>query len=99
MWNFKRAGVIGWLVGISALTCLAIWSGIDAIGQAIVGVGWGILLIVAARAATIAAAGAGWWLIFPPPAPVSLGTCVLLRFVRAAANDLLPLSQVGGDFI
>ena len=52
-----------------------------------------------ARVVAVAGAGVGWWLLFPRELRPSLWLCVLLRFVREAANALLPLAQIGGDFI
>ena len=40
----KQAGVAAWLVGIAALVALTLWCGVDAVGQAIASIGWGILL-------------------------------------------------------
>ena len=56
-------------------------------------------VVVLARAIALAVAGVGWWLLFPSKMRPQLRTCVLLRFVREATNVLLPLAQVGGDFI
>src|SRR5215467_13934274 len=95
----KQAGVVAWLGGIAALIGLATWSGLGAVGQAVSSVGWGILLVVLARAVALVVAGAGWWLLFPSKLRPQLRTCVVLRFVREAANVLLPLAQVGGDLI
>src|SRR5262249_19991057 len=81
------------------LIAVTVWSGLADVGQALAGIGWGILLVVLVRAAAIAIAGAGWWLLFPPSLHPRLRTCVQLRFVREAANVLLPMAQVGGDII
>ena len=51
------------------------------------------------RIGAVAAAGGGWWLLFPREQQPSLWLCVGLRFVREGANALLPLAQIGGDFI
>ena len=67
--------------------------------QAIVSAGWAALLVVLARIVAVGYAGAGWWLLFPREQRPSLWTCVLLRYVREGANALLPLAQIGGDFI
>ena len=95
----KQAGVFAWLIGIAALVGLTIWSGVDAVGHALSSVGWGILLVVLARVVTVSVAGVGWWFLFPSKARPPLRTCVLLRFVREAANTMLPMAQVGGDVI
>jgi putative membrane protein len=95
----KQAGLVAWLIGISAIIGLTIWSGLDAVAHAVVSVGWGILLVVLARTVTVSVAGVGWWLLFPSKMRPAVGTCVLLRFVREATNALLPMAQVGGDII
>ena len=95
----KQAGMVAWLIGISAIIGLIIWSGLDAVAHAVVSVGWGILLVVLARTVTVSVAGVGWWLLFPPKLRPPVRTCVLLRFVREATNALLPMAQVGGDLI
>src|SRR5262249_34348903 len=78
---------------------LVIWSGIGPIAYAIASVGWGILLVLAVRLVTVSIAGVGWQLLFPAQNHPGPGTCVLVRFIREAANALLPLMQVGGELI
>jgi putative membrane protein len=95
----KHAGVIAWLIGIAVVVGLVIWSGIDSIAHAIASVGWGILAVVLVRVTTVSVAGAGWQLLLPSYEHPGLAACVLIRFVREAANALLPLMQVGGDLI
>ncbi|HEY6705101.1 MAG TPA: flippase-like domain-containing protein [Xanthobacteraceae bacterium] len=94
-----QAGLIAWLTGIAAVSAVMIWSGLDAVAHAVASVGWGIALVVVVRAATVSIAGVGWWLLFPAKARPQLGTCVVVRFIREAANVLLPMAQVGGDLI
>jgi putative membrane protein len=94
-----QAGLIAWLTGIAAVSAVALWSGLEAVAHAVASVGWGIALVVIVRAVTVSVAGVGWWLIFPAKARPRVGTCVILRFIREAANVLLPMAQVGGDLI
>jgi putative membrane protein len=95
----RQATLIIWFVGMSALIGLTVWSGADLVGGAIVSAGWATALVVVARIVAVAGAGAGWWLLFPRELRPSVSACVLLRFVREATNALLPLAQIGGDFI
>ena len=95
----KHAGVIAWLIGIAVVIGLVIWSGIDSIAHAVASVGWGILAVLMVRVVTVTVAGAGWQLLFPAHNHPRLGACVLVRFIREAANALLPLMQVGGDLL
>jgi putative membrane protein len=105
MGALKYVGVGVWSVGIAACIALAVWSGLDDIGQAVASVGWwGVAGVALTRTATVAIAGAGWWRLFPAAAPgdgnpLRLRIAVLLRFIREAVNSLLPLTQVGGDII
>jgi putative membrane protein len=97
-WTVRQAGAT-WSIGIAACIGLTIWSGPDAVGQAVANVGWGIPLVVAIRAITVSMSGLGWWLVFPLHMHPRLATCTLLSLVREAGNNLLPLGQVGGDLI
>src|SRR5437899_1115178 len=87
----KQAGVVAWLTGIAVAIGLVVWSGIDSVAHAVASAGWGIALVVLVRVVTVSVAGAGWWLLFPAAKRPDLRTCVLLRFIREAANVLLPL--------
>jgi len=95
----RQATLIVWFAGMSVLIGLTIWYGADHVGEAIVSAGWAALLVVVVRAAAVAIAGAGWWLLFPADVRPSVLLCMGLRFVREGANALLPLAQIGGDFI
>src|SRR5215207_2997311 len=95
----RQATLILWFTGILELVGLTVWYGATHVGQAIVSAGWAALLVVVVRAAAVAAAGAGWWLLFPAEVRPSVWICMGLRFVREGANALLPLAQIGGDFI
>lgn len=95
----KQTTLIIWFVGMAVLVGLTVWYGADHVGEAIVSTGWAAVLVVIARLIALAGAGAGWWLLFPRDQQPSVLTCILLRLVREGANALLPLAQIGGDFI
>ena len=95
----KQATLIVWFVGMSVLIGLTLWYGADHVGAAMVSAGWAAVAVVIARIAAVAIAGGGWWLLFPRRQRPSVWLCVGLRFVREGANALLPLAQIGGDFI
>jgi putative membrane protein len=99
MLSGKQATLIVWFVGMAVLVGLTVWYGADQVGHAIINAGWAVVLVVLARILAVAGAGAGWWLLFPREQRPTIWTCVSLRFVREAANALLPLAQIGGDFI
>jgi putative membrane protein len=91
--------LVVWFIGMSVLIGLTLWYGADHVGAAMVSTGWAAVAVVVARIAAVAIAGGGWWLLFPHEGRPSLTLCVGFRFVREGANALLPLAQIGGDFI
>ena len=95
----SQASLIVWFVGLSVLIGLTVWHGADHVGGAMVRAGWASILVVLARGVAVAMAGAGWWLLFPREQRPSISLCIGIRFVREGANALLPLAQIGGDFI
>ena len=99
MLSGRQATLIVWFVGMAVLVGLTVWYGADHVGQAVMSTGWAVVLVVIARVVALAGAGAGWWLLFTDEQRPSMLTCLLLRLVREAANALLPLAQIGGDFI
>jgi putative membrane protein len=99
MLSGKKAALIVWLIGMSVLIGLVAWNGADHVGSAMVSAGWASVLVVLVRIGSVGIAGGGWWLLFSPAQRPSLWLCVGLRFVREGANALLPLAQIGGDFI
>ena len=99
MLSGKQTTLIVWLIGMSVLIALTVWYGADHVGQAMVSAGWATVLVVLARIAAVAIAGGGWWLLFAPDQRPSIQACVGIRFIREGANALLPLAQIGGDFI
>ncbi|MBV8511647.1 MAG: flippase-like domain-containing protein [Xanthobacteraceae bacterium] len=99
MGAFKHVGIVSWCIAIAVCIGLSLWSGIDAIGDAIASAGWGLPFVVLTRAVTVAISGVGWWLLYPTPQRVRARVAVLIRFVREAVNALMPLTQVGGDVI
>ena len=95
----RQATLIVWFIGMSVLIGLTVWHGADHVGTAMLSAGWASVLVVIARLVAVAIAGAGWWLLFPREQRPSVWLCIGLRFVREGANALLPLAQIGGDFI
>src|SRR5262249_12217397 len=95
----RQATLIVWFAGMLVLVGFTIWYGADHVGEAIVSAGWAAMLVVLVRGSAVAIAGGGWWLLFPADTRPSVWLCMGLRFVREGANALLPLAQIGGDFI
>lgn len=95
----KRLTTLALIAGLCTVVGLFLSSGLEDVAAAVVSAGWGALVVVIARAAAVAWAGLGWFVIFPKAGRPSLLDCVTLRFVREGINTLLPVAQVGGDFV
>lgn len=99
METIKKTGLITMLVGVAVVVGATAWSGWRSVADAVSSVGIGILVVIIIRATTIAVAGLGWQLLFPRNLRPPAWRCVLLRFVREGANNLLPFARVGGDLV
>ncbi|QIJ75971.1 flippase-like domain-containing protein [Methylobacterium sp. NI91] len=95
----KRLTTLASIVGLGTALALFLSSGVSDVTAAVVSAGWGTLAVVLARFAAVAWAGFGWHTVFPRGAGPTLRDCISLRFVREGINTLLPVAQVGGDFI
>ena len=95
----KRFAILSGVVGFSLLGCLIVYSGWSEVAQAVASAGWVTALIVLVRAVAITGAGLGWWILFPTGRGLSARVTILLRFVREAVNQLLPVGQIGGDVV
>lgn len=95
----KRLTTLALIAGLCTVVGLFLSSGLEDVAAAVVSAGWGALVVVIARAAAVAWAGLGWFVIFPKDGRPSLLDCVILRYVREGINTLLPVAQVGGDFV
>ena len=87
------------LFGLSLVVALIAWSGFDPVLDAVTAVGWGAVLVALVRCGETSAAGVAWWFLLPGAAPRLLRITVLLRWLRESINCLLPVAQVGGEFI
>jgi len=95
----KRLTILALIIGACLAIALIASSGVREVGEAAASVGWGIGPVVIARALAVEMAGMGWALLFPAGVRPRLRVCVLVRYVREGINTLLPLTQVGGEFI
>lgn len=97
--TIKKTGVVALIVGIAVVIGLTAWSGWRLVLDAVAGVGFGIFFVILVRCMTVGIAGLGWQLLFPHGVRPPALRCVVLRFVREGANNLLPFGQVGGDVV
>lgn len=95
----KRLTILTFLFGLFLASLLIAYSGAGDVLDAVADAGWAALLVVLARALAIAADGIAWRFLFPPDERPRMWLGMFLRWIREAANQLLPVAQVGGDFI
>ena len=63
-----------------------------------VGVG-GLFAIIGVHLLQVVASGHAWWLVQSTSTPVNRWPCYWLRLIREGINNLLPITQVGGEVV
>src|SRR6202162_3642711 len=97
----KFGAIIGGFVGL----CLSAWLlesyGVTRILDLLHHAGWlGILAVVAFHLVQILFSALGWRVIAGPTVPrPALLAYAMLRWIREAVNNLLPLAQIGGELV
>jgi putative membrane protein len=90
---------LGIVVGLAVATALVVMNDGAAIFRALVGAGWGVLAVIAVHPWQTLFSGLAWRDLMPrQPAPGWLRFAVL-RWIREAANGLLPVAQIGGELV
>lgn len=96
----KRAALLAFVAGAAGLAVLIVHAGAGAVGQALVTLGFGGLVILALlHGPVIVLLGLGWWSIGRDSLCAAPWKFVWARLVRDAAADVLPFSQIGGFVI
>jgi putative membrane protein len=78
---------------------LVLMSGAREIGQAIIGAGWGIVAVIALHFPQMACSGQAWRSVVLSSAVPTPTAFFGLRWIREAVNALLPVAQIGGEFV
>jgi putative membrane protein len=87
------------VLGLATSIALVGFYGFAEIGLAIASAGWGILAVVAFHFLQIGFSAEAWRTVLPPSSAPGLRTMFRLRWIREAVNALLPLAQIGGEFV
>ncbi len=86
-----------WLLGLGLIVALVLAQDTAKIGAALAAAGWSAAALGVAYLGTLVADALGWRaLLRRPPALASL---VVKRWISTSINCLLPVGQVGGDFV
>ncbi|MDB5670513.1 MAG: hypothetical protein JWO25_1472 [Alphaproteobacteria bacterium] len=94
----KRSAIFGTVVGLALAVSLLLRNDLRGIGETLLGVGWGILLIAALHLPQTLFAVLGWRVLLEEPRP-RLWSVYGIRWVRDSINTLLPVAKLGGDVV
>ncbi len=89
----------GWLVGIGLITALIAYNGVDDIVAALNSVGVGALAFGLVHVGTIMLDSRGWRTILSGQGRTGFAGLLLKRWIGMSVNSLLPVAQVGGEFV
>jgi putative membrane protein len=97
----KIGSIVGGMVGLCLSTWLLESYGVGRILDLLHHAGWvGIVTVVAFHLVQILFSALGWWVIAGPTVPrPSLRTYMVMRWIREGVNNLLPVGQIGGEFV
>jgi putative membrane protein len=96
----RRIGLSLLLLGFGLAACaILVWSiGIDDLQRALAPVRLGFVPIVLAHFLPVLCDVLGWRLLFREGAP-AVSTLAAIRLIGEACNNLLPVAQIGGEFV
>ncbi len=97
----KLGALIGGLLGLGLSAWLLETYGVGRILDLLKFAGWiGILAVIAFHLLQILCSALGWRVIAGPTVPrPGLLAYTMLRWIREAVNNLLPLAQIGGEIV
>lgn len=95
----KASSIIAILIGLGLAITLLVSNDIGRIAQALAHAGWGILFVVALHLPQTLFSTYGWRVLIDQPKPPRMWLLYRLRWIRESANALLPVAQIGGDFV
>jgi putative membrane protein len=99
MTKMKYTSIAFWIAGLVLLVALVAHQGFAEVGRALALVGWGFLAVSAFYPVYIVADTICWQLLLPAALRPPLRPMVWIRWVCDAINLLLPVAQVGGDWV
>jgi putative membrane protein len=95
----KWPALIGLALGLAAVIALVAFNDAAQIARILVMAGWGLLAVMVVHVPLTLGAALGWRDLIDSPAAPSLLRLLKLRWIKEAVNALLPVAQVGGEFV
>jgi putative membrane protein len=84
--------------GLALALALAGYYGFADIASGIGSAGWGVLAVIAFHPLQVLFSSLAWHALLLSPAP-RLPAVIRARWIREAVNNLLPVAQIGGEFV
>lgn len=95
----KLSLVLGGAFGVSLALVLGEYSGLAEIARGLGHAGWGVTAVIAFHPLQIAFSSLAWRALLPEALGARFLTVICLRWIREAVNNLLPVAQIGGEFV
>lgn len=95
----KLALYLAAFLGLSLAIYLIASSGAAAIWEAMTTIGWGLAAASAFHLGPLLFNALSWRALLPRGNRLGMATVVWIRWIRESINGLLPVGQVGGDFV
>lgn len=95
----KAMAIFSVLAGLTVVIYLVATNGAAGIEAAIANAGWGIVAVIALHLPQVAFSSQAWRAVVSSPRRPSRAAFFGLRIIREAVNSLLPVAQIGGDFV
>ncbi len=95
----KRTALFFWIIGFLLVIGLVVHQGTGKVFTAAANIGWGLLVVCLYQIIPLAASAAGWRRLLPRDKRPSLLTLLRLRWICGSVNTLLPVAQVGGEYV
>jgi putative membrane protein len=87
------------ILGLALAVALVGFYGFAEIGAALLGIGWGALALISFHLVQILFSSLAWQRLLPRPLTPRLLPLAGVRAIREAVNNLLPVAQIGGEFV
>lgn len=95
----SRSALVSLLVGLAVAASLVLANDPVEILDLLAGASWGMLAVLVLRLPQILFSALGWAPLIPSPDRPGWAALFRMRWIRDAVNALLPVAQVGGEFV
>jgi putative membrane protein len=97
--RLRSTAVFAWLAGLGLTVLLIAAQGAAEVAGALELAGWSALALGLAHLGTLLADTLGWRALLWPPHRRPLSSLLVKRWISMSINGLLPVAQVGGEFV